>query len=206
MAHDHSRNKDVVVKDYKLYNQHACYNGHEEILSFGFHGKDGIVTIKSKEPIKSLNCESSVEIEIKQNKENIEDMKKKKLNLKPFDLEAAKSGKPVYTRSGKKARIICFDRKFCINNQNYPIVALVNSSEDNEVIISGYTKDGLQNPNEYNKLDLMMLSEKKEGWINIFESAEGRAGYTIYDSKEEALEHRCDIGLAIDTVKIGWEE
>lgn len=49
-------------------------------------------------------------VEIKQNKE---DMKEKKLNLRPFDLEAAKAGKPVYTRDGRKVRIICFDAK-CI--------------------------------------------------------------------------------------------
>lgn len=74
MAHDHSRNKDVVVQDYKLYNQHACYNGHEEMLSFGLYGRVGMVTIKSKEPIKRLNCENSVEIQIK------EDMGEKKDN------------------------------------------------------------------------------------------------------------------------------
>ena len=32
-------------------------------------------------------------------------------NLKPFDLQAAKSGKPVCTRDGRKVRIICFDSK-----------------------------------------------------------------------------------------------
>ena len=32
----------------------------------------------------------------------------KKLNLKEFDLEAAKAGKPVCTKDGRKARIICF--------------------------------------------------------------------------------------------------
>lgn len=47
-------------------------------------------------------------------------MGEKKLNLKPFDLEAAKAGKPVCTRDGRKARIICFDAK-C----NKPIVALI---------------------------------------------------------------------------------
>ena len=72
LAHDHSRNKGEVVQDYKLYNQHACYNGHEEMLSFGLYGRNGIVTIKSKEPIKILNCENSVEIQIKQNKEDID--------------------------------------------------------------------------------------------------------------------------------------
>lgn len=40
---------------------------------------------------------------------------------KPFDLEQAKAGKPVYTRDGHKARIICFDAKL----ENYSIIALV---------------------------------------------------------------------------------
>ena len=29
--------------------------------------------------------------------------------MKPFDLEKAKAGSPVCTRSGEKVRIICFD-------------------------------------------------------------------------------------------------
>ena len=70
-------------------------------------------------------------VEIKQNKENMEereyseeDMKnnprfkhhkniEQVINMqkmKPFDLEAAKAGKPVCTRDGRKARINCFDR------------------------------------------------------------------------------------------------
>ena len=40
-----------------------------------------------------------------------EDMEEKKLNLKPFDIQKAGEGKPVFTRDGRKARIICFDRK-----------------------------------------------------------------------------------------------
>ena len=43
--------------------------------------------------------EKIISIEIKQNKE---DMEEKKLNFKPFDLEAAKAGKPVCTRDGRK--------------------------------------------------------------------------------------------------------
>lgn len=39
--------------------------------------------------------------------------------MKPFNLELAKQGHPVITRNGKKARIICFDRK------GEPIVALI---------------------------------------------------------------------------------
>lgn len=52
-------------------------------------------------------------------------MEEKKLNLKPFDLEAAKAGKPVCTRDGRKARIICYDRQ---SDHGFPLVALVEST------------------------------------------------------------------------------
>lgn len=42
--------------------------------------------------------------------------------MKPFNLEEAKAGKPVCTRDGYDARILCFDAK----NPYYPVVALVN--------------------------------------------------------------------------------
>lgn len=50
-------------------------------------------------------------------------------NLKPFSLEAAKAGKPVCTRDGHKARIICFDRK-----DNTPIVALIECVNHVEIL------------------------------------------------------------------------
>ena len=198
LAHDHSRNKDVVVQDYKLYNQHACYNGHEEMLSFGLYGRNEIVTIKSKEPIKSLNCENSVEIQIKQNKE---DMEEKKLNLKPFDLEAAKAGKPVCTRDGKKARIICFDRK-----DIKPIVALVAFINGTSVIEKAfyYFEDGYHlSKNDKNNYDLMMLPEKKEGWVNVYKG--GLLDTKSYPTKKEAFDKACPEGY-VDTIKISWEE
>ena len=45
--------------------------------------------------------------------------------MKPFDLEKAKKGAPVCTRSGKKARILAFDAD---TEEGYNIVAL----EENE--------------------------------------------------------------------------
>lgn len=62
----------------------------------------------------------------------------KKLNLKPFDLEAARSGKPVCTRDGRKARIICFDR-----NDLYPIVALIECEEGKEMV-GAYSNEGVK--------------------------------------------------------------
>ena len=194
IEHDHSMNKDVVVQDYKLYNQHACYNGHEKILCFGLFDKDGIVTIKSKEPIKSLNCKNSVKIEIKQNKE---DMEENKLNLKPFDIQKARAGKPVCTRDGAKARIICFDAK-----SDAPIIALITTDDGTEIAFD-YLSDGTFFNSENPDNDLMMLSEKKEGWINVYK--DGTLGLRAYNTKKEAFD-KASPSDYVDTVKISWEE
>lgn len=61
------------------------------------------------------------------------------MKQKQFDLEAAKAGKPVCTRNGKKVRIVCFDRKGAI----FPILALIQWYDDVEKEdICGYTLDG----------------------------------------------------------------
>ena len=194
LTHDHSRNKDVVVQDYKLCNQHACYNGHEEMLIFGFHGRNEIVTIKSKDPIKSLNCEDSVEIEIKQTKE---DMEENKLNLKPFDIQKAREGKPVCTRDGRKARIICFDRK-----DNTPIIALIECVNHAEILQCVHN-DGKCFHYDTSNNDLMMLPEKNEGWVNVYKG--GLLDTKSYPTKKEAFDKACPRDY-VDTVKIEWEE
>ena len=109
-------------------------------------------------------------IEIEQNKE---DMEEKKLNLKPFDLDEAKAGKPVCTRDGRKARIICFDRDWDMH-----IVALVSDPLGESVHY--YLSNGKVDFDKQNDEDLMMLPEKKEGWININKDA------GLFKSKEEA--------------------
>lgn len=48
-------------------------------------------------------------------------MEEKKLNLKEFNIKAAKAGKPVCTRDGRKVRILCYDLK----GAKYPIVAAI---------------------------------------------------------------------------------
>jgi hypothetical protein len=140
-------------------------------------------------------------VEIKQNKE---DMEEKKLNLKEFDLEAAKAGKPVCTKDGRKARIICFDR-----NWEYPIVALI-ECENGEEMISACDKDGKARIYETQGTDLMMLPEKKEGWVNVYKSYNvGKkipCMASIYPTKEEAKKSSVVGFDYVDTVKIEWEE
>ncbi len=136
-----------------------------------------------------------VDIRAKQNKENMEE---KKLNLKPFDLEAAKAGKPVCTRDGRKARIICFDAK-C----NKPIVALIYGC--NKETVLQYLENGRAFVNQIDKYDLMMLPQKKEGWINLCKNNHGDTlAIGVFPNREEAVSN-CPPSY-LSTIKIEWEE
>ena len=155
--------------------------------------------------------------EVKEIMNNVETVNaKKELNLKPFDINAAKSGKPVCTRDGRKARIVCFD-KHCVEN-NAPIVACVisynsNNQEFEDVII--YKEDGTLYEHEH-PFDLMMLPERKEGWINIYNAdttfyyADGRVFETkdeaVQEAKEEVEKEQREKNEYIDTIRVEWEE
>lgn len=175
--------------------------------------------------------EKLVDIEIKQNKEDMEEKKQKldKLvedysynripyeifdnclkqlyvdkqigennpSLKEFDLEAAKAGKPVCTRDGRKARIICFDAK---TEDKKSIIALVPSRyyPGFEDLIT-YPNNGNYHGGHKNDGDLMMLPEKRSGWAKI------RKDINLYNTKEEA--DRKMIGNDdYVTAKVFWEE
>ena len=132
-----------------------------------------------------------VEIELKQNKE---DMEEKKLNLKPFDIKKAREGKPVCTRDGRKARIICFNRE----SIGFPIIALVKNG-DTEGVYQFDDKGRSNIDDEERGYDLMMASEKRSGWVNVYKER-------IYSTKEEAIEATYDGVTYVDTVKVCWEE
>ena len=62
-----------------------------------------------------------------------------------------------------------------------------------------YDKEGVCGVDD--NLNLMMLVEKKEGWVNIFPN--NHLYDHIFPTKEEALKYT---DRALDTVKITWEE
>ena len=147
------------------------------------------------EDISCDDVNGIVDIRAKQNKE---DMEEKKLNLKEFDLEAAKAGKPVCTRDGRKARIICFDAK-----GNNPIVALIYDCK--KEIVLQYLENGRSFVDEISNYDLMMLTKKKEGWVNIYKDFEDTV-CCVYPPEKEALEDGETEKDYITTIKIEWEE
>lgn len=174
----------IIVQEYILANASYIYDDNRHVVM--------------------MDCQNGrIAIEIKQNKE---DMEEKKLNLKPFDLEAAKAGKPVCTRDGRKARIIYFDR----HGEDCPIIALVVDSKNAECEeVIDYTLDGICNENiiNHNKYDLMMFPQKKEGWINIYTSYDGiETGISVYETKEIAKKGVDNSVSYLGTIKIEWEE
>lgn len=87
--------------------------------------------------------------------------------------------KPVQTRDGRSARIICTDR-----DSIYPIVALVRELNGEESV-SFHTNNGRVTPHYGgpSRVDLINVPEKHVRWVNFFpRDAE------VYDSREEADE------------------
>ena len=119
-----------------------------------------------------------------------EDIEESKSNLKPFDLEAAKTNKLVCTRSGKQARIVCFDKVGV-----YSVIALVREEK-----METYSQDG-KCADCGSQYDLMMLCEKKRGYMNVYSDM-------IYTTLEDADNARKNINNRnyIQTREVEWEE
>ena len=196
-----SDRKNVVYKKLeKVGEPYERYIGSNKSIKVQRYRLPYRYAILPKEPFMILepNYKNSIEIGIKQTKE---DMEENKLNLKPFDIQKAREGNPVCTRDGRKARIICFDSK---NDPQRPIVALVEHN-DNELLYE-YTIEGKERFSHISTTgtsDLMMLPEKKEGWVNVYKG--GLLDTKSYPTKKEAFDKACPEGY-IDTVKINWSE
>ena len=76
--------------------------------------------------------------------------------MKPFNLEEAKQGKPICTRSGRRVRIICFDAR---NDQ--PIVALIEDADKRYEIAYNYDLHGKWDEYKETARDLMMAEDEE---------------------------------------------
>ena len=156
-----------------------------------------------------ISKDNLVEIEIKQNKE---DMEEKKLNLKPLDIQKAREGYPVCTRDGRKARVLCYDFK---QDEEYPILVAVENKDGKECALL-YSNDGISEMYKSSNNELVMFPEKKEGWINIYNAdttfyyVDGRVFETkdeaVKEAKEEVEKEQREKNEYIDTIRVEWEE
>ena len=126
--------------------------------------------------------------------------------MKPFNLEEYLKNplKKVVTRDGRNVRIICTDAK-----NFYPIIALVENTDGTSDDAIKYTKDGRYFTKETDNKDLFFVTEKHEGWVNIFVDAVGNPSITdlrIFTSKKDAEKEGKNKKWYIKTAKIEWEE
>ena len=125
--------------------------------------------------------------------------------MKPFNLEEylANPSRNIVTRDGRRVRIICTDAK----GNNLPIVALI-EDENNVDEVCTFTKDGIWSSlGEESTLDLF-LTEKREGWINLYrpKTSSQYIASSLYDSEENARVLGRNVDGYVTTIKIEWEE
>ncbi len=82
----------------------------------------------------------------------------------PFDLEAAKAGKPVCTKWGLPVRVICWDYKCYLYPSTCTMIALVDNGSSEMTF--KFKEDGTNNNPEY---DLRMVPEVLTQWVNVLE-------------------------------------
>ena len=187
-----TKDKRVCVADgydvfIKLKQSKEDIRPYDELFSPGTASNTKYLAKEDMEDLDKIEVRDYTKVE------ELNVMEENKLNLKPFDIQKAREGKPVCTRDGRKARIICFDAK-----GDYPIVALIESGNIEGVqqyMIDGHCTKAMSEC--YG--DLMMLPEKKERWVNVYKER-------CYESKEEAIRHIAPGTHYIGTIKVEWEE
>lgn len=123
--------------------------------------------------------------------------------MKQFSLDEylKNPSKRIVTRTGLPVRIICTDA-----DNEQCVLGLVRL-KIGEVVFE-YYRDGTHSYKSYSDWDLFFASEKKEGWVNVYKSAEFYyfGGINPYPSKSEAISHIMKNDDYVRTVKIEWEE
>ena len=122
--------------------------------------------------------------------------------MKQFSLKEhlANPSRKVVTRDGRPARIICTNTK-----GNYPVVALVET--DDREITYDFNAEGKYLVGDEDDRDLFFVSEKREGWVNIYRNGEGNiiTSVRVYDKKEKAEKAKDNFGY-LGTTHIEWED
>lgn len=122
--------------------------------------------------------------------------------MKPFNIEEAKAGKPVCTRTGHHVRILCYDADLYQGGGcRTPIIALIRHR--NVERIGWYSEDGKYLGVCEHELDLFMKAEEITGFVNV-ELRDGVfcAMPTIYADIDTAKAQRRKQNVA--TISIKW--
>lgn len=111
--------------------------------------------------------------------------------MKPFDLEKAKKGAPVCTRSGKKARILAFDAN---HEEGYNIVALEENEDGFEEVITVDNNGSFTHGKDEAEEDLFM--KEIVGYCALFKDSKGvifaENVYPEFEPCQRKIESRYD--------------
>lgn len=125
--------------------------------------------------------------------------------MKPFNLEEAKAGKPVCTRDGDKARIVCFDKK----SETHPIGALIYDDGAGDETFLTFKLDGryMLDDERDSVYDLFMAEVKHTGYAALFKHASGMyvLSSKVFGTEAQAISDTCPSGL-VAVIPIEWEE
>ena len=121
--------------------------------------------------------------------------------MKQFNLDEylKNPNRKVVTRDGRNAIIRCTNYRGI-----FPIVAEIEGLN----FSIEFTNEGKYNYVESSIYDLFFVTEKHEGWVNVFKDANDNRHIDdrIFNIKEDAeKEGKCYSGY-IATIKIEWEE
>ena len=130
--------------------------------------------------------------------------------MKQFNLDEylKNPSKKVVTRDGRPVkRVLCTDAM-----GSYPIVVLIENHDGTSDDAIKYTKDGRYFTKGTDNKDLFFVSERHEGWVNIYKAGvhslvcmvNRYVGSSIWPT-EEAAKTAADPD-PVATVKIEWEE
>ena len=188
---------EIQIKQNKENNMEEKELTYEELLHY-YHSTVGLWAIdrNPQEVHFDWVCKNAFQLGTDKTLSNLFKIGK---SLKPFDLEAAKAGKPVCTRDGRSVRIICFNRE----SIGFPIIALIKNG-DTEGVYQFDDKGRSNIDDEERGYDLMMLPEKKEGWVNVYKDGDNNYRSTIHTNEKVALSRKGS--ACITTIKISWEE
>ena len=121
--------------------------------------------------------------------------------MKMFNLDEyiKNPSKRVVTRDGRDVKILCTD---------YigfgPIIAKVEGNSFSQMFYS----DGRASRYEESPYDLFFVTEKHEGWINLYRNEDGISWISpnYFKSKKEAEKEGRAYTCSVTTIKIEWEE
>ena len=118
--------------------------------------------------------------------------------MKQFNLDEylKNPSKKVVTRDGRNVKIHCTNFTRAHN-----IIAQVEGND----FSASYHKDGIFTHEEESNCDLFFVTEKHEGWINIYKARGYCYGGSVIYPTEAAAKTAAD-PEPVATIKIEWEE